>query len=196
MIVRLEEFWQWFDAQASSLVSKDEQAIADELQGALSTLDEAISVEVASVTSGEHKVKEVIISASGDRSVAQMVKALVAACPKYSDWHFVALKPQRGFDFEVNVEGQRVVASKLFFDPMVSSRRPELLGVLVYCPDDVSRAKNASDLMRLVLETGIGEEAASEIATVEVESDSKRPSGALPINELGAYIKWRASKSR
>ena len=185
----IERFWQWFEQRAATMQSED-AAVVDELHAQLAAIDDSIAVEVAITSAGGLPVREVIISGSGQAAAMQKAKAIVAAAPVDRAWRFIALKPPRGFDFTFDYGGTEVDASRLHFDSMKAAGKPELVGIMIYCPNRLLRSKGITDVMWHVVETGLGEEATRSIAMIKVEPESNRPDGALHIHELSDFVAW------
>lgn len=187
----VEQFWRWFKQQARVLLSDDDMAVADKLHAALAAVDEAIAVEVATVSD---QVREVIISGSGEPATMQKVKSIVDVAPIDHSWRFIALKPPKGFDFKLGYGGTEVDASQLHFDPLEAGGHPELLGIMIYCPDSLAKIDGITDVMWHIVETGLGEEAAQSIATIKVESETNRHDEAIEIQQLPDYLAWHSRR--
>jgi len=184
------KFWLWFREKSSALRKKRGDIVADALHAALVDIHPSLRVEVADADKSQ-TAREVILSGSGDPIAMQRARDIVAAAPSDGAWRFVALKPAKGFDFTYADGEIEIEATCLYFEPLGSSKKPESLGLLVYCADRFAQAAQIVDVMWLIVETGIGEEAAARIATIQVAPESERSNGALPIGDLHGFLDWR-----
>ena len=184
------EFWRWMKDASAELLEADGQAVADEIEERLSEIDKRLGVEV----SGPAERRELIITAWSDPSAFAAVRGLVAAAPPLPGWQIIALKPPRGFEFGIDLDGLKVDANELQFEPLAAAEDPKLLGVRIYVPsagdDDDERLGRA---LPLILETGIGEEAAAQIDHSEYVA-GPGDERALPIGELLRYVQWHLKK--
>ena len=187
----IDEFWQWMSDSSAELLEADGQEVADRVEERLSVIDARIGVEV----SGAAEPREMIITAWSDRAAFDVVRDIVAAAPPLEGWEIIALKPPRGFEFALDLDGLHIDASELMFDPLSAQEDPRLLGVRVYVPgaadDDDERLNRA---LPLILETGIGEEAAAQIDHSDFIAGPPHDNKALPIEQLLPYVQWHRKK--
>ena len=187
----IDEFWEWMTDNSAELLEADGQEVADRVEERLRDIDSRIGVEV----SGAAEPREMIITAWSDPAVFDAVRDIVAAAPPLDGWQIIALKPPRGFAFELNLDGLHIDASELMFDPLSAQEDPKLLGVRVYVPgagdDDDERLNRA---LPLILETGIGEEAAAQIDHTDFMPGAPQDQKALPIEQLLPYVQWHRKK--
>ncbi len=196
MTASVEHFWSWFRSRSESLALQGDAAVADQLHEALSLIDSTLWVEVATDRRGGQPIKEVLVFSPDHEGGRLIVESIVRAAPKDSRWRFAAQRPPRGFQFTYERDGVDVDASRLFFDPMESSQRPDLIGVLIYCPDELAALDSIVDIMWQIVRTGLGDHQAQSIAVIKVQPASKRPDGALPMDELGRYVAWRSARTK
>jgi hypothetical protein len=184
------EFWQWMQDASVELLEADGQTVADTVEERLSEIDSRLGVEV----SGPAEPRELIITAWSDPSAFAAVRELVAAAPPLPGWQIIALKPPRGFEFAIDLDGLKIDANELQFEPLAAEEDPKLLGVRIYVPsageDDDERLGRA---LPLIMETGIGEEAAAQIDHSEYVA-GRGDERALPIGELLRYVRWHLKK--
>ncbi len=191
-MTRSMEFWKWFGDEERHLRQLDAQELVDVLCSRLSWLKPDLSIEVSIPKEPEHEV-EVIVSVAGNRARFADVRELVGQAPTLSDWRFLALKPARGFDFTADIGGCQVKANELFFDPL-SAGDSISLGVQLYAPTGLAQHPANEEIAWTILETGIGEEACSFIARVDVLDSQSQSTGALPISDLGEYVRWHCAR--
>ena len=98
-------FWSWFAANASALrtVAGSEDLLLDRLHGYCPEL----FFEIGGAPGG---ATELIITAEGDRSRFDAVRALVAAAPALVGWTFIAFRPPQGFAFVTRHERAEIDA--------------------------------------------------------------------------------------
>jgi hypothetical protein len=56
--------------------------------------------------------------------------------------------------------------------------------------------EQVSDMMRLVIQTGIGERAASRISFLDVANTGSAGSKLLPIGALNEYVNWHFGRNK
>jgi hypothetical protein len=187
----IDEFWEWMSVSSAELLEADGQEVADRVEERLRDIDARIGVEV----SGPAEPREMIITAWSERMAFDAVRDIVAAAPPLDGWQIIALKPPRGFAFALNLDGFHFDASELMFDPLSAQEDPKLLGIRVYVPaasdDDDERLSRA---LPLILETGIGEEAAAQIDHSDFVAGPPQDNKALPIEQLLPYVQWHRKK--
>ncbi|MEA2708029.1 MAG: hypothetical protein QOF78_630 [Phycisphaerales bacterium] len=186
-----DEFWQWFAAQEQALRGVDGQTVADSVEVRLREIDSRIGVEV----SDPGDPRELIFTAWSQAEAFPAVRELVAAAPVLRGWQIIALKPPRGFAFGMNLDGLKIDASRIQFDPLAAEEDPKLLGVRFYVPgatdEDDERLSRA---LPIIIETGIGEEAAAQIDHMDFAAGAIPDEKALPIEQLLPYIQWHRRK--
>src|SRR5687768_7412868 len=98
----VQEFWRWFASEEAELRAAGGQVVADRVEAQLRLVDPRIGIEV-----GEPEAqRELIFTAWSDAEAFPAVRALVEAAPKpLARWKLIALKPPRGFEFAIDVDG-------------------------------------------------------------------------------------------
>ena len=189
-----EAFWKWFSTESAALRAMEPELLAERLAEALRSHVGDLGVEVAEEEEEEAaaKLQEVVFTADGDAARFDAVKALVAAAPALDGWSFVALKPPMGFDFTLEADGVELDGSALRFEPLVG---PGGLGLRLYLPEAVAKEDDVEQLIRLLLQTGVGEENAAGIVHVEA-APSPPPRPRRPSPSPSWPITWSSSASR
>ena len=180
-----DRFWKWFEDNSARLYGCGSAIVADELEALVSQIDDRLGVEVAS----DHGKKDVIFTVSGDPDAFSVVRELVAAAPLVKGWKFVCLKPPRGCDFRLQVDGFDVHADRCMFDPLMSEDHPNALGLRLFIPPIDEPSPDLDYLAALIIETTIGEELAASIGYVDVAPWRER-GDALPISDMHKYVEW------
>ncbi len=186
---KVDRFWTWFEANRNDVARARPEDIADAVQNELAHVDERLGVEVARDIKGI----EVIISANGDRDAFPIVRKLLETAKTDENWTFIELKPPRGFEFKLDVEGASIEADKLSFDPLEGVKNPKALGIRLFGLDVDTQLNDVDYLTRLIVETGIGEELAAHIDYIDVGTLSQAID-TFPIAELQAYVEWYLRK--
>jgi hypothetical protein len=186
------EFWRWFAAEEAELRRAGGQIVADRVEARLREHDPRIGIEVGDP--GEER--ELIFTAWSDAEAFPAVRALVGTGPDPSPgWKLIALKPPRGFEFGIDVDGLQVDARRLWFDALASPEAPGALGIRVYvgvgAPSSDQRWAQA---LALIIETGIGEDAAAQIDYIEPYGGPPPDERSLPIDQLLPFVKWYRTK--
>ena len=185
----MTDFWKWFSSNIV-FAGGDPDMIATMIREKLMTEIPTIAIEV----SRYQNVNEIIFSACGVTEHFDKIRKLIADAPKKSDFKFIALKPPRGFSFELAMGTHTLNAENLFFDPLIAKAAPTLLAIRMYIPRDILKAENVDGILRTIIETGIGEELASKISKVEIASSENQTSEALSISKLKSYVEWFFSR--
>ena len=179
------EFWAWFSAEEPRLRAGDPQVITGEIEDRVRSLDPRIGIEL-----GDAVVRELIFTVYVQIEAFARVKELVAAAPHFDHWKMIALKPPRGFDFAIDVGGSSVDASAITFEPLDSPAMPDAIGIRCFVDDVLASNPNGAGILRLIVATGIGEEAAARISHLEVAARNRAPPQPLKISGLTDYLDW------
>lgn len=187
------EFWKWFAKEEPRLRRLAPEEAVPIIEESLQRVDPRLGVELGTNT---EEVQEMMVTAGGEKDAFSIVRSLTEIAPAFPAWLVVPLKPPRGFRFSLDAGGREVKASLLVFDPLESSADADALGILVYVDPDLAKSADAQDIVWLILETGVGEYAAAQIAHLEVASREEATGRELPIEKLGEYIEWHARRGR
>ncbi|MDQ3438850.1 MAG: hypothetical protein M3478_00705 [Planctomycetota bacterium] len=183
-----EEFWRWFASEQADLRGAGGQLVADRVEASLRQFDPRIGIEVGDPGAD----RELIFTAWSQPEVFPAVRALMDAAPRSpAGWKLIALKPPRGFEFAIDVDGLQVDASKLWFDALGSPEAPGALGLRVYvgvgAPGSDPRWVRA---LALIIETGIGEEASAQIDYIEPYGGPPADERSMKIEQLLSFVRW------
>src|SRR5262245_6166787 len=180
------EFWDWFQRNEQRFRDEDDGEALEELADALSSYREGLCFEISDPEDG---IRELIISAAGDRRLFAAVGELVREAPPFDHWEVAALKPPRGFAFVFETPTVHLDPRVMIFEPLSSESDPRLLGLKIYLPQRTVGDDARQAVMR-VLEAGLGEQARAEIAHVEVAPLKGSPADHIPLADLPGYIEW------
>lgn len=183
-----DEFVQWFTESAARLRVLPATQAVDEIADQLTALDDRLSVEVGN----DERVRELILSASGEESLFSSVEELAVRL-EAPGWAVVALMPPRGFGFVHRAsDGRELDVSTLHFEPLTSASNPTAIGVCLMVPRHA--VEWFRDAAWQVLLHGLGERVAARIAHVEVAEAPRNTSEYLRLAELPRYVEWHRSR--
>lgn len=186
----IADFWRLFQRRCGALaqLSSADDPVYDELLEQLQRIDPGLFFEF----SAEPDDCELIITAEGDRSLFDLVDALVAAAPETPGWRFHALKPKLGFPETAEWEGYEVDIDEVVFLPL-SSDDPDELGLRLLVPGlSADDAENAHNALLRAIDHGLGErEFAEAIQHTEVAPLDAPADEHIPLVELESFISSR-----
>jgi hypothetical protein len=125
----IKEFWQWFKQEKTLFEMMTDDTYSERLNLILQHLhlvSDGLSVEVSK---GFHGVRDIIISAEGDRSKFQIIKNIVAAAPKIQGWTVIAFRQRAKEDFVLRYKDVKYNSAKMFFQPIIEG---DSLNLIVY----------------------------------------------------------------
>ncbi|HYD01004.1 MAG TPA: hypothetical protein VEB22_07230 [Phycisphaerales bacterium] len=193
---QIEGFWGWFRQNKARMDALDDpdEPFWDEALAALRKVHPDLTFAL-SAHEGAAKAsdREFVVTASCDAGLFPLVDALVAAAPKLPGWQWVALKPPMGFDFVSDFEDLTLDPREMWFFPVRDSARPRELALRVGVPGYTKRrADQYFEAVAMILESGLGERAATELADLHVVPlpEKLKAEGYAPLKELPAYIEW------
>lgn len=173
----MNEFWRWFAQAEPRLRAAHPREVTGEIEDRVRLFDPRIGVEL-----GDADVRELIFTVYVQVEAFDLVKALVAAAPAFPAWRMIALKPPRGFDFAIDVNGQQVDAAAITFEALDAPAMPGAIGIRCFVDDALWSDDNSKGILRLIIATGIGEEAAPR---------GRAPAEPIRIEVLAELIGWQ-----
>jgi hypothetical protein len=184
------EFWSWFSSNSDLLHSSNADAAVERIHERVASYDNRLGVEISD-NSSEH---ELVITAYGNPEAFETAEKLIGEAPVCEGWKFTALKQPGGFDFILTHDDLSLDAATLTFEPLEASQRPYELGIRVYLPELKNIPEAFEDVIRLAIQTGVGEKAAAAVKHVEVAPHADTTNDALPIQDLKRYIEWHLKR--
>ena len=191
-------FWGWLAPRADRLAElvDGDAPFWDEVLAQLKAIDDGLWLEISS---GKPDPRELVLTASGDSELFDLVDAICAQALPLAGWRVVSLKPAMGFDFALTWEGVEIDPKTTWFEPRTLRDAPEIVGLRVAVPGYTAEADAPYTMGVLVLlDSALGErEAASSIHLVEVVAPPADPdaAGYLPMVDLGAFLAWRHKRA-
>lgn len=97
----LNEFWDWFAANAAAISSEERPELLNQLDGKLRELDPQLSWEI-----GPGRVEPWLFSISPnlDKELVSIAKSVVNAAPEIPDWEIYAARQPKQWDYRVALE--------------------------------------------------------------------------------------------
>jgi hypothetical protein len=117
---RIERFVRWFLRESNHLKMISSQEAACEIEKRLRRVDERLGVEVE--RSGPSKEREIIFTAFSNRPAFTIIHKIVRKIGILAGWKVIPLKPPRGFEFSLIIEGQKIQAQMLKFKKIAKAQ--------------------------------------------------------------------------
>jgi hypothetical protein len=188
---KAEAFWTWF-AENEARIRQIRTAGVPLIRLVHAKLRE-IAPKLTIELSADDNPKELIISASGDRSLFPLVREVVSRAPKLPGWRFIALKPPRGFPQQTRFGESVHRPAEMWFIPLRKEGAPSFLGLRIGYPwYGSTHAKVERNGVYEVLEAALGEETLSgEVQYVEVAPlpDNPEDAGWGRLHELPMFLR-------
>ncbi|HEU4479528.1 MAG TPA: hypothetical protein VFR80_13500 [Pyrinomonadaceae bacterium] len=181
-----EVFWNWFEKSESRLfqLETDQEAILDEISGALTACAEGLVFEISKENNGK---REFIISADGLEELFPAVEKLAAAAPKLERWTIIAFRPRMDdySGFKLNYAEKTFDPAEMWFRHFIEDRNFDLI---VYYPDYNEDERNRFVAATyILLDMALGEyDVVTGIRYIEHELLPPNPEdeGLRPFREL------------
>jgi hypothetical protein len=187
----IAQFWRLFAMRSQDLahVKTADSPVYDELLVQLQRIDKGLFLELSPGNC------ELTITADGDRSLFDLVDAIVAAAPEMNGWTFFALKPKVGFAESANWEGYTINLADVVFEPL-ANRESDALGLRMLVPGlKQENTESAHNALLRVLDLALGERAFAEsIQYTEVAALDEAPDEYIPLVQLESFIEWHRSR--
>lgn len=128
---KIDIFWKWFvENKVKYETLPDQGPELDERLDLIITqlrkIEDGLAVEISREFQG---VRDIVISAEGDRSKFAIVQAIVSKAPKIDKWTVTAFRQRNPEGFSLRVGDLEFDPSKMYFDPIVEG---DTLDVIVY----------------------------------------------------------------
>lgn len=174
----VQTFVNWFQENNQRLGHEDPEQAAEEIATAIDAIDERLGIELAAENDGS---RELIFTAFSEESLFGLVKEIVSKAGEFPGWSLVALKPPRGFQFNLSIGNSSLCANQLEFH--VESAEHARLTIVVSRQMLTALNENdqAQELAWLIIETGIGEELTSKFDDIRFGVSNGHPQ---PIDSL------------
>lgn len=128
---KIDIFWKWFIQNKAIFETLPEQGPElderlDLIISQLRKIEDGLAIEISREFQG---VRDIVISAEGDRSKFGIVQDIVAKAPKIDKWTVTAFRQRSGDGFILRVGDMEFDPSKMYFDPLIDG---DSLDVVVY----------------------------------------------------------------
>ena len=179
-------FREWLVGQAEGLRRLPPEQAAEEIGDFVQSIDQRLGAEVADDGDGTDSPRELVVTAFSDQTAFELVKALVEALPPIDGWTVTALKPPRGFDFQLDLDGTSIDASTLEFSPAAGAERGIHLLLSAQSAEEIAELDD--ELAWLIVEAGIGEELCARLGEVRFAPWTEARM-RWPLRQLAEYVK-------
>lgn len=181
--------WGWLLGRLSEVRAMGADAAAEVLERGLAAFDERLGAEVTD----EGGRRQVVVTAGGDAEAFDAARRVVASAPSIPGWEFVALRPARGFDFEVQAGDLVFDAKELSFQVLSSAEAPTQLAIRLLVPNPW--LEEWAEMGLRIIETGIGEEAAARIGYIEIDRREPDSDKVFAIESLPGWVQRHSGTS-
>jgi hypothetical protein len=191
---RLNEFWNWFAANAESISSNARPDLLEKLNEKLRQVDQRLSWEIGP---GRHEPWLLAISPNLDKSLVDDARKVITEAPEIPGWELYATRQPKQWDFRVEIDCGSS-HEKVYLDAsdwqFVLLRYPDgLREILLTGPNlpvltDDQRWQAAA----IVLEGVLGEESLLENVDefeLVVKMEPRFKNNKRPISELKAAMR-------
>ncbi len=128
---KIDIFWKWFIENKAKYENLPDQGPElderlDLIISQLRKIEDGLAVEISREFQG---MRDIVISAEGDRSKFPIVQAIVSKAPKIDKWTVTAFRQRAAEGFSLRVGDIEFAPAKMFFDPIIDG---DSLDVIVY----------------------------------------------------------------
>jgi hypothetical protein len=184
MTDEVETFVSWLREESVRLRNAPVEDAAEGIAERLEQIDSRLGIELAKEPeSGE---MDLIVTAYSNEALFAIVRDLTSRLVPLPGWRVTALKPARGFDFDISFGKHTVRASELRWRELADVPHGFALIAPQQSSIDIPSGSDGEELAWLVVETGLGEELASRIEHLEFSRTGQARS--LPIESLTSRL--------
>lgn len=185
----IEQFWAWFNENKSMFNNINDQNrddLLDTLLERLHKIQEGLSVEVSEEFKG---VRDLTISAEGDRDRFPVVQKIVNTAPKMKGWTVTAFRQPLDFDFTLEYQGLKFSPSEMYFSPLVNS---DTLDLIIYAKGIKKHDSNTVNHYGLIaMDNVLGEyDCVTKVRYYDFHDldEEEDKSDLRPVKELRAFV--------
>lgn len=185
----IANFWIWFERNKARLESNytpSQDKILEEGMSELVKITNGLAFEVSKEIDG---VRDIVISANGDREKFDIVKQIVEKSPQIQGWTVTAFRQRIKPDFTVEAEGHKFSPEKMFFTPF---RYQDALHLNIYIEKlDDSNFDMFTYFAFLIIDNVLGEyDSVTKLGGCDFKNleDIANKSELKPLTELPNYI--------
>lgn len=184
-----DAFWSHWSKVASA-GAPDRDSVEDAVDEGIRLLgkyDDALGLEVYVDDADQHAL---LLTAYGNADHLSSVEALASRQPTMTGLPVLVLRPPGNPDFELEIEGQKFSASKIWFSILRDDSNPAFLGLDIFFPRDISAPDDALFMAAtLMVQTLIGERAFMEkIGLLRLGDRRADPEKFVPLARLVQLI--------
>ena len=155
----IRDFWGWFKREKSFFETMTDSSRDRRLNIVLEHLapiSDNLAIEVSKESKG---IRELIISADGDKNKFPIVEEIVNGAPKIPGWTVTAFRQKASEDFILQFENLQFAPAEMFFRPFIEK---DSLDLVIYA-DSIDN-RNRADVIKyglITMDNMIGEYAAT-----------------------------------
>jgi hypothetical protein len=136
--IQIKDFWGWFEREKPLFETMTDSTRDERLNILLEHLS-LISSDLAVEVSKEfHGVRDIIISADGNKNKFAIVEAIVKEAPKMPGWTVTAFRQKATEDFILRYEKLRFSPDEMFFRPFIEN---DSLDLIIYADSIKNRSR-------------------------------------------------------
>jgi len=136
--IQIKDFWGWFEREKPLFETMTDSTRDERLNILLEHLS-LVSNDLAVEVSKEfHGVRDIIISADGDKNKFAIVEAIVKGAPRMPGWTVTAFRQKAAEDFVLRYEKLRFSPDEMFFRPFIEN---DSLDLTIYADSINSRSR-------------------------------------------------------
>lgn len=197
---KIKAFWDWFKLNEERLYNIESftkiqrDNFLNDLLKNLHMYCNKLYFEVESTP--ESLVKELIITAEGDKEYFNEVENLVEHAPDMNNWSFIAFKPPQSDNFTITYEGIELNTKDMWFLPLQNNKHPNQIGIQIGL-EHFSMLKDRpffQSTIYKIIDTIVGEKTfAQDIDYIGIKELPESPcnDGFIELNELDKYLIWK-----
>jgi hypothetical protein len=149
------EFWRWFIPNSEWIFRFDlnETEVMETLDSKFKEIHPSLTFDFGPE---KDNMRDLIISANGDRDAFPLVKKLVAEAPGLTRWNVVAFRPRKGLSQPAVYQGLTLSASDIYFIHEIDLEN-EKLALSLFIRDFVEGDERFVTASFLLLDAALGE---------------------------------------
>ncbi|GAB3638687.1 hypothetical protein GCM10027422_42770 [Hymenobacter arcticus] len=194
--IQIKNFWSWFGRERvlfETMTDSTHDEILNIMLEHLSPVSENLAVEVSKEF---HGVRDIVISADGDKNKFPIVEAIVRGAPKISGWTVTALRQRASEDFTLKYGSLQFSSAEMGFRTFIEN---DSLDLVIYA--DSIKNKNREDVIKyglITMDNIIGEyDATMKVRSFDFKDSREidRKKQVYKLKKLPAFVDSTYAKS-
>ncbi|MDQ3491034.1 MAG: hypothetical protein M3449_08215 [Acidobacteriota bacterium] len=185
----IEKFWRWFvDNKAKFETDPNKEPVPDldPILVRLRMVSNGLSVEVSRELNG---VRDLVISANGDKSKFLFVQKIVDRAPVIDGWTVTQFRQRANIAFVLETESIRLATDEMYFEPLLEENEVDLI---VYAKDVKDLDNDVLNHFGLiVIDNVLGEyDSVMKVRHFDFQdlTNTREKQNLKPLSELPKYI--------